>query len=578
MGRGEVRQGDRADQPLHGRDRRPRSRRGRDDVDAAVKAAQGAFEAWGFGPPAARREVLTKAADLLQERAEEISGIVTEETGGTFGWGMFNCQLASGMLREAGAQAYAAVGQVIPSDIPGATAIARRLPAGVVVGIAPWNAPVILGTRAIATPLAYGNTVILKGSELCPRTHAQIVRCVQDAGAPEGVVNYLTNDPGDAAEVVEALIAHPGTRRINFTGSTKVGQDHRREVRRQPEAKCLLELGGKAPMIVMADADLDEAVNAANFGAFMHSGQICMATERIIVDSKVAGEFTDGLVKKASAMTVGDPTNPETMIGPLINKASVEHVTELVEDAKSKGAEVATGGEAEGPCFHPTVLTKVTPEMRVYSEESFGPIVADPRIRRHRRRDQDRERHQLRALGRGVQLRHPDRARRRQADRERDLPRQPGDRPRRGADAVRRRQGERLGPVRRQRGARGVHRPPLDHGHEPAGPLPDLMKAARRLIELAQSEGVDRVFGNPGTTELPFMDELAKVPEFHYYLGLHEGTAVSMADGYARATRRPSFLNLHIAAGLPTAWRTCSTPGGPAPRWWSPSASRTAAT
>ena len=344
---------------------------------------------------------------------------------------MFNCQLASGMLREAGAQAYAAVGQVIPSDIPGATAIARRLPAGVVVGIAPWNAPVILGTRAIATPLAYGNTVILKGSELCPRTHAQIVRCVQDAGAPEGVINYLTNDPGDAAEVVEALIAHPGTRRINFTGSTKVGKIIAEKCGANLK-RCLLELGGKAPMIVMADADLDEAVNAANFGAFMHSGQICMATERIIVDSKVAGEFTDGLVKKASAMTVGDPTNPETMIGPLINKASVEHVTELVEDAKSKGAEVETGGEAEGPCFHPTVLTKVTPEMRVYSEESFGPIVPILEYSDIEEAIADRERHQLRALGRGLQLRHPDRARRRAADRERDLPRQPGDRPRRG--------------------------------------------------------------------------------------------------------------------------------------------------
>src|SRR5215211_3134965 len=347
---------------------------GTDDVGLAVTAASDAFEAWGFGPPAARREILTKAADLMQERAEQIAGIVTEETGGTFGWGMFNVQLASGMMREAGAQAYAVVGEVIPSDIPGATALARRQPAGVVVGIAPWNAPVILGTRAIATPLAFGNTVILRGSELCPRTHAQIVQCVQDAGAPEGVINYLTNDPADASEVVEALIAHPKTRRVNFTGSTKVG----RIVAEKCGAnltKCLLELGGKAPMIVMADADLDEAVNAANFGAFMHSGQICMATERIIVDSKVADEFTEGLVKKASAMTVGDPTNPETMIGPLINKASVEHVTELVEDAKSKGAEVKTGGEAEGPCFHPTVLTEVTPEMRVYSEESFGPIV-----------------------------------------------------------------------------------------------------------------------------------------------------------------------------------------------------------
>jgi vanillin dehydrogenase len=347
---------------------------GPEDVDLAVKAAEGAFEAWGFGPPAPRREVLLAAADLLQERAEEIAGIVTEETGGTFGWGMFNVQLASGMLREAGSQAYSVVGEVIPSDIPGGMALGRRKPVGPVVGIAPWNAPVILGTRAIATPLAFGNTVILKGSELCPRTHAAIVRTVQDAGAPEGVINYLTNDHADAAEIVEALIAHPGTRRINFTGSTRVGRIIAEKAGRNLK-RCLLELGGKAPMIVMADADLDEAINAANFGAFMHSGQICMATERIIVDSSVAGKFTDGLVAKASAMTVGDPTNPETMIGPLINKAHLDRVSELVEDARSKGAEVATGGEADGPCYRPTVLTKVTPKMRIYEEESFGPVV-----------------------------------------------------------------------------------------------------------------------------------------------------------------------------------------------------------
>jgi vanillin dehydrogenase len=347
---------------------------GPDDVALAVEAAAGAFEAWGFGPPAPRREVLTAAADLMQERAEEIAGIVTEETGGTFGWGMFNVQLASGMLREAGAQAYSVVGEVIPSDIPGAMAIARRQPAGPVVGIAPWNAPVILGTRAIATPLAFGNTVILKGSELCPRTHAAIVRAVQDAGAPDGVVNYLTNDPGDAAEVVDALIAHPGTRRINFTGSTRVGRIIAEQAGHHLK-RCLLELGGKAPLIVMADADLPEAVAAANFGAFMHSGQICMATERIIVDSAVAGEFTDGLAAKASAMKVGDPSDPETQIGPLITQASLQRITDLVEDAVAKGAEVVTGGEAEGPCYKPTVLTKVTPDMRIYEEESFGPVV-----------------------------------------------------------------------------------------------------------------------------------------------------------------------------------------------------------
>jgi benzaldehyde dehydrogenase (NAD) len=347
---------------------------GPDDVDLAVRAAAKAFEEWGYGPPAPRREILLRAADLIEERAEEIAGLVTEETGGTFGWGMFNVQLASGMLREAGSRAYSVVGEVIPSDIPGATAIARRQPAGPVVGIAPWNAPVILGTRAVATPLAFGNTVILKGSELSPRTHAAIVRVIEDAGAPEGVINYLTNDPGDAAEVVEALIAHPGTRRISFTGSTRVGRIVAEKAGRHLK-RCLLELGGKAPLIVMADADIPEAIAAANFGAFMHQGQICMATERIIVDSAVAGEFTEGLAAKASALKVGDPRDPETQIGPLITRASLQRVSELVEDAVSKGAALVTGGEAQGPCYKPTVLTKVTPEMRLYEEESFGPVV-----------------------------------------------------------------------------------------------------------------------------------------------------------------------------------------------------------
>ena len=376
---------------------------GGDDVDAAVKAAQGAFEAWGFGPPAARREVLTKAADLLQERAEEISGIVTEETGGTFGWGMFNCQLASGMLREAGAQAYAAVGQVIPSDIPGATAIARRLPAGVVVGIAPWNAPVILGTRAIATPLAYGNTVILKGSELCPRTHAQIVRCVQDAGAPEGVVNYLTNDPGDAAEVVEALIAHPGTRRINFTGSTKVGKIIAEKCGANLK-RCLLELGGKAPMIVMADADLDEAVNAANFGAFMHSGQICMATERIIVDSKVAGRVHRRARQEGERDDGRRPDQPRDDDRPADQQGvgRARHRAGRGREVQGRrGGDRRRGG---GPLLPPDGADQGDARDARVLGGVVRPDRPDPRIRRHRRRDQDRERHQLRALGRGVQL------------------------------------------------------------------------------------------------------------------------------------------------------------------------------
>src|SRR3954453_12749435 len=236
---------------------------GRDDARSAVQAAAGAFAGWSQTSPGERRTLLLKAADTLMERAPEIAGVMTEELGATFGWGMFNCDLASRMLREAAAQTYAVTGEVIPSDVPGSMAMGVRQAAGVVVGMAPWNAPVILATRAVAAPLAYGNTVVLKASEECPRTHAAVVRTLHDAGLPAGAINLLTNDPADAPEVVEALIAHPAVRRVNFTGSTKVGP--------VIAAKCaehlkpsLLELGAKAPMVVLGDADLEAAADAAS--------------------------------------------------------------------------------------------------------------------------------------------------------------------------------------------------------------------------------------------------------------------------------------------------------------------------
>src|SRR3954447_23651183 len=348
---------------------------GRDDARAAVEAAHEAFQEWGRSAPAMRRQILLKAGDLLEERAPEIAATVTEETGGTFGWGMFNCQLAAGMLREAGAQAYGLVGEVIPSDVPGKLAMGVRAPAGVVVAIAPWNAPVILSTRSVATPLAYANTVVLKASEECPRTHAAVVNALVDAGLPDGVINLITNDPDDAAAVVDELIAHPETRRVNFTGSTKVGRIIA-EKAGKPLKRVLLELGGKAPMIVLPDADVDRAVAAANFGAFFHQGQICMSTERAIVDKSLADAFSSKLAERAGGMKVGDPREPDTVIGPLVNKAAIERVTELVNDAASKGAEILSGGEADGPCFPPTVVKGVTPDMRLYSEESFGPVLA----------------------------------------------------------------------------------------------------------------------------------------------------------------------------------------------------------
>src|SRR3954451_20340688 len=285
--------------PFTGETASTASAAGREDAKAAVEAAHEAFQEWGRSAPAMRRKILSKAADLLEERAPEIAATVTEETGGTFGWGMFNCQLAAGMLREAAAQAYGLVGEVIPSDVPGKLAMGVRAPAGVVVAIAPWNAPVILSTRSVATPMAYANTVVLKASEECPRTHAAVVRAIVDAGVPAGVVNLLTNAPADAPEVGEALIAHPSVRRISFTGSTKVGRIIARKAAENMK-RVLLELGGKAPMVVLPDADLDEAANAASFGAFMNSGQICMSTERVVVDDTVADDFAQKLTERAS--------------------------------------------------------------------------------------------------------------------------------------------------------------------------------------------------------------------------------------------------------------------------------------
>src|SRR3954470_4075809 len=346
----------------------------REDARAAVEAAADAFPAWAATAVVERRAVLDRAADLLIERQQEIASIVTDETGATFGWGMFNVELAAGMLHSAGAVAAELHDEEIASVIPGKKARAVRQPVGVVVGIAPWNAPVILGTRAIAAPLALGNTVVLKASEECPRTHATIVQALQDAAAPDGVVNLIVNDPADAPGVVDELIAHPAVRRVNFTGSTRVGRMVAENAARHLK-RVLLELGGKAPLVVLGDADLDEAVAAAKFGAFMHQGQVCMSTEKVVLARSVADDFSERLAEKASALKVGDPRDSETEIGPLINPSAVDRVSELVQDAVAGGASVLTGGEPDGPLFPPTVLRGITPEMRVYSEESFGPVV-----------------------------------------------------------------------------------------------------------------------------------------------------------------------------------------------------------
>jgi acyl-CoA reductase-like NAD-dependent aldehyde dehydrogenase len=280
-----------------------------EDADAAVAAAARAFPAWASLTPTERRKRLLAAADRMDARTPEFIATGAAETGAMANWYGFNVMLAANMLREAAAMTTQIDGAVIPSDVPGSLAMAVRQPCGVVLGMAPWNAPVILATRALAMPLACGNTVVLKASEGCPGVHALIGEVLNDAGLGEGVVNVLTHAPEDAPAIVERLIANPAVKRVNFTGSTRVGRIVA-ELSARHLKPALLELGGKAPVLVLDDADLDAAVEGIAFGAFFNQGQICMSTERVIVDRKVADAFVEKLVAKARTLKAGDPTRP----------------------------------------------------------------------------------------------------------------------------------------------------------------------------------------------------------------------------------------------------------------------------
>jgi benzaldehyde dehydrogenase (NAD) len=345
------------------------------DMAAVAERAALAAPSWAATGPNARRALLNKAADALQAKAAQFVEAMTTEIGATKGWAMFNLQLAAGIVREAAAITTQIGGEVIPSDKPGCLALALREPVGVVLGIAPWNAPIILGVRAIAVPLACGNAVILKASESCPRTHSLIVEAFVEAGFPPGVVNLVVNAPADAAEVVGELIDHPAVKRINFTGSSAVGRVIARRAAEHPKP-VLLELGGKAPLIVLEDADLDEAVRAAAFGAFINQGQICMSTERIITVAAIADAFSAKLAAKAKSILTGDPREGTTPLGAVVDFKTVTRVNALIDDAIAHGAKIIAGGKADSVLMPATVVSGVDASMRLYRDESFGPIVA----------------------------------------------------------------------------------------------------------------------------------------------------------------------------------------------------------
>jgi acyl-CoA reductase-like NAD-dependent aldehyde dehydrogenase len=349
---------------------------GTEDARRAIEAAAEAFGSWSAAPPAERQRVLLKAADVLESRTDEIVGLLARETGCSFGFGMFQMHFVPGLFRQAAGIAYAPIGEVIPSDVPGTFAMGLRRPVGVVGAIAPWNAALILSARSLAAPLVLGNTLVLKPSEWSPVSGGLIWgEIFADAGLPAGVLNIVTHAPGEAGAIGDELVANPAVRRINFTGSTATGRKLAEAAGRHLK-RVVLELGGYSPLIVLGDADLEYAVNASAFGAFLHQGQICMSARKIIVERSIADEFVDSLAAKTKTLKVGDPKEQDTIIGPLITEDALATVKARVDDAVAKGARVLAGGDAVGPCYQATLLADVPEDSEFAKVETFGPVAA----------------------------------------------------------------------------------------------------------------------------------------------------------------------------------------------------------
>jgi aldehyde dehydrogenase (NAD+) len=347
---------------------------GRVEAKQAIAAADAAFPAWSHTPPAERASYFLKAADILEKRQQELIKTLAEEAGTTFGVGMFQLGFTPGLLRQAAAQMHAASGEIIPADLPGAFFMTIRQPVGVVAGISPWNVPLILSLRAFTLPLAYGNTTVLKPSAETPVSGGLVIAEIfEEAGFPKGVFNVVTNAPGSSQEVGDEFIENPRVKRISFTGSTETGRQLAEKAGKHLK-RVALELGGNDPLIILKDADIGYAVNAAAFGRFMHQGQVCMSSKRIIVEKPIAQEFIKEFVKKAKGLKVGDPRQPDTIIGPLINQWQLDTLKSQVEEAVNKGAKLLCGGRYEGLCYYPTILSEVTADMKVFNEETFGPV------------------------------------------------------------------------------------------------------------------------------------------------------------------------------------------------------------
>ncbi|MGW1467943.1 aldehyde dehydrogenase family protein [Streptomyces sp. NPDC002308] len=342
-----------------------------EEVDQAYRAAERAQRVWAETNAYARRGVLEKALRIVEEREPEIGDAIVAELGGTRLKAAFELHLAKEFLRESVQIALRPTGQLLPSPVEGKENRVYREPVGVVGVISPFNFPFLLSLKSVAPALALGNAVVLKPHQNTPIVGGTLIaKIFEDAGLPAGLLNVVVTD---IAEIGDALLEHPVPQVISFTGSDKVGR-HVATVGAAHLKRVVLELGGNSALIVLDDADIDYAVDAAVFSRFVHQGQVCMAANRILVDRSVEAEFTEKFVAKVASLTVGDPADPATQIGPLINSTQAEAVTKLVEQTVAGGATALLRGTTDGNLVGPSVLTGLSADSPVLQQEIFGPV------------------------------------------------------------------------------------------------------------------------------------------------------------------------------------------------------------
>lgn len=350
------------------------------DLEDAYSSAETAAKAWAATSPAVRQQVMLKAAQIMENRREEIISWLVAESGSTVLKANIELGAAIGITIESASFPHRVQGRILESNTAGKENRVYRRPLGVVGVISPWNFPLHLTQRSIAPALALGNAVVIKPASDTPVTGGLVLAKVfEEAGLPAGVLNVVI---GAGSEIGDAFVEHPVPSFISFTGSTPVGQNVARLASSSEHLKHVaLELGGNSPFVVLADADIEQAVRAAAMGKFLHQGQICMAINRIIVDDAVHDEFVEKFAAHVRTLPVGDPADPATIIGPVINSKQLQGLQEKIRLAEAQGARTVLDGQVDGNVLPPHIFADVTPDMEIAREEIFGPLVGILRAR-----------------------------------------------------------------------------------------------------------------------------------------------------------------------------------------------------